>query len=373
MNIYPPGSIRALLDTDLVTAPTRDALTARLDADAKEYALRFFDAESFATLQAVCARLIPQREQLTDIAREIDRRLADGAGDGWRYDSMPPDGDVYRRGLLGLNESAREMHEAYFAALNEEQQDDILRRVQQERALGATWHTLLQSRFFEELLAEVTEIYFSHPLAQEEFGYSGMADAHGWQRIGLNDLEAWETRSGARNTLASESATSPVAHTMDAPNREASQPGMRTYNLRDEVDAVVIGTGAGGAPLLARLAQAGLRVVALEAGKLWTPAQDFATDERAQAKLYWTDERLSGGDDPLHFGNNNSGTGVGGSTLHYTAYTPRVQADDLRLHTEFGVGQDWCLMHIQRRFCASFGICDDGRHEATLVYPFFDC
>ncbi|MCC3156270.1 GMC family oxidoreductase [Hymenobacter sp. 15J16-1T3B] len=111
----------------------------------------------------------------------------------------------------------------------------------------------------------------------------------------------------------------------------------------DEVDCVVIGTGAGGAPLLARLAMAGLKVVALEAGPRHAPRRDFATDEQAQAFLFWNDERLSAGKDPLSFGNNNSGTGVGGSTLHYTAYTPRVQPDDLRLRTEFGVGQDWPL------------------------------
>jgi choline dehydrogenase-like flavoprotein len=84
-----------------------------------------------------------------------------------------------------------------------------------------------------------------------------------------------------------------------------------------------------------------MRVVALEAGRHWSPARDFATDERAQSTLFWNDERLSAGDDPLAFGNNNSGTGVGGSTLHYTAYTPRTQPDDVHLHTEFGVGVDW--------------------------------
>jgi choline dehydrogenase-like flavoprotein len=118
---------------------------------------------------------------------------------------------------------------------------------------------------------------------------------------------------------------------------------MQFYSTGETVDAVVIGTGAGGAPLMARLAAAGLRVVALEAGKHWSPARDFATDERAQAKLFWADERLSAGGDPLPFGNNNSGIGVGGSTLHYTAYVPRPQPDDLRLHTEFGVGADWPL------------------------------
>jgi hypothetical protein len=48
------------------------------------------------------------------------------------------------------------------------------------------------------------------------------------------------------------------------------------------------------------------------------PARDFATDEKEQNKLFWLDERISAGGDPIHFGNNNSGIGVGGSTLHYT-------------------------------------------------------
>lgn len=120
---------------------------------------------------------------------------------------------------------------------------------------------------------------------------------------------------------------------------------MQAYSLDEPVDALVIGTGAGGAPLMARLAGAGLSVVALEAGAHWDPARDFATDEKAQAKLFWTDERLSAGADPIHFGNNNSGIGVGGSTLHYTAYTPRAQPDDFRLRTEFGVGRDWPLSY----------------------------
>jgi choline dehydrogenase-like flavoprotein len=109
----------------------------------------------------------------------------------------------------------------------------------------------------------------------------------------------------------------------------------------EQVDCIVIGTGAGGAPLLARLAMAGLKVVALEAGPWHDPKKDFATDEKAQEYLFWNDERLSAGQDPVAFGKNNSGTGVGGSTLHYTAYTPRPQPEDLHLHRDFGVGVDW--------------------------------
>ncbi len=135
-------------------------------------------------------------------------------------------------------------------------------------------------------------------------------------------------------------STSQTTNNIEADNQEKRLP-MKLYSENEIVDAVVIGTGAGGAPLLSRLAKAGLKVVALEAGEHWEPSKDFATDEVSQAKLFWTDERLSAGQDPVHFGNNNSGIGVGGSTLHYTAYVPRPQPDDFQLYSDFGVGVNW--------------------------------
>ncbi len=119
--------------------------------------------------------------------------------------------------------------------------------------------------------------------------------------------------------------------------------GMKCYGTDEIVDAVVIGTGAGGAPLLARLAGAGLSVVALESGRNWDPGTEFATDEVAQEALYWTGERISAGETPVAFGANNSGTGVGGSMLHWGAYVPRVDPRDLKIRTEFGLSADWPL------------------------------
>ena len=126
--------------------------------------------------------------------------------------------------------------------------------------------------------------------------------------------------------------------------------GMAHFDDNDVVDAVVIGTGAGGAPVLAKLAAAGRRAVALEAGAWWTdPATDFATDELAAGRIYWLGERLSAGDTPEAFGANNSGTGVGGSTLHWGAFVPRADPRDLRIHAEFGVGVDWPLTSAELR------------------------
>lgn len=189
---YPQGTVRALLHSDAVTPATREAMLSRLDA--KLTAPQFFEAGEMATLRAACARLVPQneREIPVELACAIDERLAQSKGDGWRYDAMPPDAQAYRRGLSGLDESANLEQGAPFAALSDAQQDAVLRDVQNGEARGEVWKTMPAARFFEELLAEATENYYAHPLAQEEIGYAGFADAPGWVEIGLNGREARE-------------------------------------------------------------------------------------------------------------------------------------------------------------------------------------
>lgn len=121
---------------------------------------------------------------------------------------------------------------------------------------------------------------------------------------------------------------------------------MKTYDLDDSVDVVVVGTGAGGAPLLARLAAKGLKVVALEAGPHHDPA-DYTPDEIDATAINWMSSRFSGGEAPTAFGPNNSGFGVGGGTVHWGAFTPRPDARDLRLRSETGAGRDWPVDHAE--------------------------
>ncbi|MCA5924248.1 GMC family oxidoreductase [Curtobacterium oceanosedimentum] len=123
--------------------------------------------------------------------------------------------------------------------------------------------------------------------------------------------------------------------------------GQRTHGTDDVVDVVVVGTGAGGAPLLASLARRGLTVVALEAGRNTEPGDHVPDEVAAPGDINWMDDRLSGGGAPTAFGPNNSGTGVGGSTLHWGAFTPRPSEHDLRLRTETGAGQDWPISHAE--------------------------
>ena len=116
---------------------------------------------------------------------------------------------------------------------------------------------------------------------------------------------------------------------------------MRTFDDSDEVDVAIVGCGAGGGVLAQRLARAGWKVVAFDAGPFWDPDRDWVSDEAGSHHLYWTEPRVIGGADPVPLGNNNSGRGVGGSMVHFAGYTPRFHPSDLRTWSTDGVGFDW--------------------------------
>ncbi|WP_338873946.1 gluconate 2-dehydrogenase subunit 3 family protein [Spirosoma sp. SC4-14] len=192
---YPAGTVRALLKTDQVTKATQQALTERLNAQPRQPT--FFSEAEFLLLRAVCDQLIPQPNSPERICIEhsIDERLSENTTNGWRYDTMPNDGEAYRSGLKGIDESAVHLFQKPFQDLLDEQKNQVLQAIQTMEAPGKTWQTLPADRFFEELLAEAAEAYYSHPLAQEEIGYVGMADVLTWHRIGLNQLEEREPRA----------------------------------------------------------------------------------------------------------------------------------------------------------------------------------
>jgi choline dehydrogenase-like flavoprotein len=118
---------------------------------------------------------------------------------------------------------------------------------------------------------------------------------------------------------------------------------MREYADDEAVDFAIVGTGAGGGTLACRLAEHGFSVVALDAGPYWRPLEDFASDERHQSKLYWTEERIVDGDDPLQLGANNSGRSVGGSMVHFAMVSLRFRPEWFKARSKLGYGADWPL------------------------------
>ena len=120
---------------------------------------------------------------------------------------------------------------------------------------------------------------------------------------------------------------------------------MAHYSETAPVDLVVVGAGAGGVTLAQRLARKGWRIVILEKGPFWDPDRDWVSDEKGAGPIYWTDNRIIGGTDPIQMGKNNSGVGVGGSMTHFAGYTPRFHPSDFEVKTRDGVGADWPISY----------------------------
>lgn len=120
---------------------------------------------------------------------------------------------------------------------------------------------------------------------------------------------------------------------------------MQRFRESEPVDYCIVGIGSAGAVLCQRLAKAGFKVAGLEAGPFWDTERDWVRDEKASHKLYWTDLRITGGADPLALGENNSGKGVGGGSVHWAAFAPRFHPSDFRVYSEDGVGADWPISY----------------------------
>ena len=109
---------------------------------------------------------------------------------------------------------------------------------------------------------------------------------------------------------------------------------MARYDEGAPVDLVVVGAGAGGVTLAQRLARKGWKIVIVERGPFWDPDRDWVSDEKGSGGLYWTDNRIIGGSDPIEMGKNNSG--LGGEAERWEA-NEAVEVDPVPETKELGL------------------------------------
>lgn len=112
------------------------------------------------------------------------------------------------------------------------------------------------------------------------------------------------------------------------------------------MDVCVIGAGVAGALIADSLAAAGRYVVVLDTGERLDEA-DADRYERVRLGLDPWEWHRSDRDDceaasDLADGINGSRIkAVGGTTLHWNAYAPRLQPADFQLRSRFGIARDW--------------------------------
>ena len=161
--------------------------------------IRFFDEAQARLMQLVCAHLLPQDDRddvhQIPIVPFIDERLHAGRTPGYRFESMPPDGDAYRLGLQAIEQMARANHDRAFAELSWLQQERLLKSIHDAKpwpGAEAIWQRMPIERWFALVLQDCVEVYYAHPWAWDEIGFGGPAYPRAYMRLERGEHEPWE-------------------------------------------------------------------------------------------------------------------------------------------------------------------------------------
>lgn len=160
---------------------------------------RFFDEHQRRTVEVLCERVIPQAHKPPDrrvpIAPWIDQRCFDQVVEGFRFDNMPPLDEAWRRGLEGMDQTARATFGANFVDLDGVRQDGVLDAIRKGDPPGDAWQSLPVQRWWIYVcLRQITGTYYAHPYAWDEIGFGGPAYPRGYAALNFGAPEPWEPR-----------------------------------------------------------------------------------------------------------------------------------------------------------------------------------
>jgi len=153
--------------------------------------IRFFDAVEEAAATALFDRLLDQHpeDRRVPVTAMVDARLAAKETDGWHYDSMADDWEVWRTSLAALDEEAHARHGRSFAECDEEQQLDLLSGIKDGQG---DWRGFQRSRIWSLWTRYACTAFYSHPAAWDEIGFAGPAYPRGYKNLGLDSREPFE-------------------------------------------------------------------------------------------------------------------------------------------------------------------------------------
>ncbi len=193
-DLYPGYDVLAKRETQSWNDITRRVIAERLGVDPATH--KFFSDEEWATLRAICDRIIPQPAARTDpvpIAALLDRKLTHGLHDGYRNAQLPPAREAWKRGLHAIEKEASALRLAPFPALAPDQQDELLRDMQEGKLHDAAWGDMPCALFFKaRLLPDIVKTYYAHPTAWSEIGWGGPASPRGYVRLRADFRDPWE-------------------------------------------------------------------------------------------------------------------------------------------------------------------------------------
>ena len=315
----------------------------------------WFIPEEVGLIQVLASHIVPSDEN-TPGANEMDVL---GSSAVQILDTLVADSpwrqDLYAKGSISIDKLAEKIANSKFSELKEPRQLELLKYLgnlhtnwlkansssskfmknifilQQELA-----GSLPGIELYSTLVRDVTQAFYTSEVCWIWLGYDGPPMPHGYPEL---------DKSRPRK----QTAGSETVRELAAAGFGSSVPNISLK--KEAIDVVVIGSGAGGAVATKELAEAGLSVVVLEAGRRFNPFIDYLTD-RTDFELragnvfapddYRRDLYTLGGSGSFNY---NRAKGVGGSTLKYVAVSPRFHEMDFRVRTEDGVADDWPICY----------------------------
>lgn len=158
----------------------------------------FLDVLQYATLEAVCDRVLPQPErsvrEKVPIAPWIDQKLKCNETTGTRYVPLPRLQDCWRQSLDAIEAEAQHRFHRSFHALDPAEQDIILHAMNDGEVQAPNWGKQLPAQMVlrKVLLPDIVTIYYAHPAGWSEIGFGGPASPRGYLRLGTNRHDPWE-------------------------------------------------------------------------------------------------------------------------------------------------------------------------------------
>lgn len=153
----------------------------------------FLNEDEALILGAMLDRLIPQEgvDPKIDLVGFLDWAIPKPLGFGHRYEGMPDEPTVFREGLKGVDETSRAMFEGkVFRELHDDEQDQVLRAVQEGRAEGGVWQSIPSVRFFTSLMNKALCGYCAHPRVWVRIGFYGPAYPEGYVWVTKREVKS---------------------------------------------------------------------------------------------------------------------------------------------------------------------------------------
>jgi hypothetical protein len=173
--------------------PTRKVVFERLNAGDRR--LEFFTHAEEPTVRAFTDCLLAQHgEPRIPVVEMLDKKFSEGRLEGFQFDDLPDDRDLWHQVAAALDFTARTRYGAdSFADLDRDAMYAVVGAFQDGTLQGGPWEGLNVERAFTVTISAAISEFYSHPWSWNEIGFGGPAYPRGFARFGpLGPIEEFE-------------------------------------------------------------------------------------------------------------------------------------------------------------------------------------